>query len=183
MTLKLIIFSILSLLLVSISWRTLFNVKTHGFYRFFGWECMAWLFASNHRFWFVDPFGVKQLVSWILLIYSAYLVVAGLLVMRRKGKASSTRDEKNLFGFEKTTELIDTGVFKRIRHPLYSSLVVLTFGIFLKNPTVDLLVISLIATILFYITSKYDERECINYFGEPYLEYMKRTNMFIPFVF
>jgi len=180
---KLIIFGFLSLLIIIASWRTLFDVKTHGFYRFFSWECIAWLFASNYRFWFVNPFAVNQIISWILLFYAAYLVIAGIILIKLKGKPHNIRDEKNLFDFEKTTELIDTGVFKHIRHPLYSSLILLTWGIYLKNPTVISLTIGLISTVFLYFTSKLDEKECINYFGNKYSDYMKRTKMFIPYIF
>jgi protein-S-isoprenylcysteine O-methyltransferase Ste14 len=178
-----IIFGVLSLLIIIISWRTLFNAKNHGFYRFFSWECMAWLFAANYKFWFVNPFSINQIISWILLIYSAYLVIAGLLLIKMIGKPSNIRDEKNLFGFEKTTELIDTGVFKYTRHPLYASLIFLTWAVFLKSPEAVLFVIALMSTVFLYFTSKFDEKECINYFGENYKEYMKRTKMFIPFIF
>ncbi len=180
---KLIIFGILSLMVISISWRTLFNTKSHGFYRFFSWECMAWLLASNYKFWFANAFSFNQIISWILLVYSSYLVIAGMLLIKQVGKPNSVRDEKNLFGFEKTTELIDTGVFKYVRHPLYSSLIFVTWAIFLKNPTTSLFVIALISTNFLYFTSRFDEKECINYFGDKYKEYMKQTKMFIPFLF
>lgn len=177
------IFAILSLLITFISWRTLFNTKSHGFYRFFGWECMAGLFAVNYKFWFVNPFSIHQLISWALLIYSAYLAVAGLIFMIKKGKPGASRNDEHLFGFEKTTELIDTGVFKRIRHPLYSSLIFLTWAFFLKNPTVALFTISLTATVFLYLTSRFDEKECLSYFGDKYSNYMKQTKMFIPYLF
>ena len=180
---KLIVFGILVLIVIIISWRTMFDSKTHGFYRFFSWLCMSWLFASNYKFWFVDPFCISQIISWILLFYSAYLVIAGLLLIKYIGKPSSVRDDKNLFGFEKTTQLIETGVFRHTRHPLYASLIFVTWGIFLKNPEISLLILSCISTIFLYITSLYDEKECINYFGEKYRIYMKRTKMFIPFIF
>ncbi|HEY5589676.1 MAG TPA: methyltransferase [Paludibacter sp.] len=179
---KFIIFGVLSLLIIFISWRTLFNTKSHGFYRFFSWECMAWLFAVNYKFWFVDPFSINQIISWILLIYSLYLVIAGLLLMKKIGKPHQIRDEKNLFGFEKTTELIDSGVFKYIRHPLYSSLIFLTWAIYLKNPTDILFIIALLSTVFLYLTSKFDEKECLNYFGDKYRDYMIQTKMFIPFI-
>lgn len=178
-----IVFAILSLLIIIISWRTLFNVKSHGFYRFFGWECMAWLFSANYTFWFVNPTSINQLISWGFLIYSAYMVMAGLILMIKKGKSDTSRNDEHLFGFEKTTELIDTGVFKRIRHPLYSSLIFLNWAFFLKNPTAVLFTIALIATFFLYLTSLFDEKECISYFGEKYNDYMKRTKMFIPFLF
>lgn len=180
---KLIIFGVLSLLVIIVSWRTLFNTKSHGFYRFFSWECMGWMFASNYKFWFVNPFSLNQIISWILLVYSLYLIIAGMLLIRNIGKPNSVRDEKNLFGFEKTTELINTGVFKHIRHPLYSSLIFLTWVIFLKNPTINLFAIGLISTNFLYFTSKFDEKECLNYFGEKYSDYMKQTTMFIPYLF
>ena len=178
-----IIFSILSLLITLISWRTLFNSKTHGFYRFFAWECMAWLFAVNYHYWIINPLSINQIISWILLLYSAYLVIAGLILIKKIGKPNQIRDEKNLFGFEKTTVLIDTGVFKYIRHPLYASLIFLTWAIFLKNPTLELLIITLLSTLFLYFTSKLDEKECISYFGDKYSDYMIRTKMFIPFIY
>lgn len=180
---NLFVFSVLSLVILIISWRTVFNIQTHGFYRFFAWLCMAWLFATNYKFWFINSFSFEQIISWILLVYSAYLVIFGLLLIKIKGKPSPERDEKNLFGFEKTTRLVDTGVFKHTRHPLYASLIFVTWAMYLKNPTYLLLLLSLISSILLYITSKYDEKECIKYFGKSYQEYMRQTKMFIPFVF
>ena len=180
---KLILFAILSIMVTAISWRTLFNTRSHGFYRFFSWECIAWLLASNYKYWFVAPFSFYQVISWLLLFYSLYLAIAGMLLIKRIGKPGPVRDEKNLFSFEKTTELIVSGVFKQIRHPLYASLIWVTWAVYLKNPTSPLLIIALISTGFLYVTSRYDEKECIRYFGERYLEYIKHTKMFIPFVF
>jgi len=179
----LILFGILSVLIIVISWRTVFNTKSHGFYRFFSWECMAWLMTCNYKYWFTDPFSISQIFSWALLLYASYLVIAGMILIKRIGKPNPVRDEKNLFGFEKTTELIDTGVFKLIRHPLYASLIFVTLAVYLKHPTVPLFITALISTNFLYITSKFDEKECIRYFGDKYINYMKQTKMFIPFIF
>lgn len=180
---NLLIFGILLFFVTAISWRTIFDSKTHGFYRYFSWICMSWLFASNYKFWFTNPFNLYQIFSWILLFYSAYLVIAGLLLILRIGKPSHERDEKNLFGFEKTTELVETGVFKHTRHPLYASLIFVTWAIYFKNPTLSLILFALLSSFFLYITSRFDEKECINYFGDKYKNYMKRTKMFIPFIF
>lgn len=180
---KIIIFAVLSLVIIIASWRTVFDIKSHGFYRFFSWECMAWLLAVNYKYWFVNPFSITQIISWILMCYAGYLAVMGIQIMIIKGKPKPERDEKNLFGFEKTTELIDTGVFKYIRHPLYSGLIFVTWGIYLKNPTIILFFVAITSTIFLYFTSLFDEKECLNYFGNKYKDYMKRTRMFIPFVF
>ncbi len=78
-------FAILSVVIVMVSWRTLLNFKTHGFYRFVSWECIAWLLSSNYNVWFKDPFSIRQIFSWIFLFISIYLVVAGVMMMKKMG--------------------------------------------------------------------------------------------------
>ena len=180
---RIIIFAILSILIIAVSWRTIFNFKSHGFYRFISWLCIAWLIATNYRDWFVNPFSIQQIISWILLIISGYLVIVGVILIKKTGKPKSDRNEKSLYQFEQTTELVDKGIFKYIRHPLYSSLLFLTWGIFLKNPAPVLFYISLLSTIFLYLTAIFDEKECILFFGDKYKEYMKRSKRFIPYIF
>ena len=177
-----IIFAIVSLPLVYISWRTLFIIESHGFYRFFCWECIIWLFISNCKFWFGDPLSIRQILSWMLLFSSVYLVIAGVILLKRNGKPVRSRDDDELFQFEKTSQLIDQGIFRFIRHPLYSSLLFLTWGIFLKNITFSMLLVTLSSCVFVYLTALFDEKECIKYFGNQYIEYMGRTKMFIPFI-
>jgi len=178
-----IIFATLSIPVIIISWRTLFKLRSHGFYRFLSWECILWLFASNYRYWFIDPFSIRQVFSWIFLFISGYAVIAGAVLLKRKGRPGRESKENELYGFEKTSQLVDTGIFRYIRHPLYSSLLFLTWGIFLKHITVPLLIISILSSVFLFITALIDEKECIDYFGAGYRLYMKRTRMFIPFLF
>ena len=180
---KAIVFGILSIPVIMLSWRTLFKVKSHGFYRFFSWECILWLLVANVRYWFNHPFSIPQLFSWTFLLFSIYLVIAGATLLKKSGKQDQNRNEKNLYQFEKTTELIDWGIYKYIRHPLYSSLLFLTWGIFLKQITAPLLVVTLMATVFLYLTAILDEKECVTFFGEKYKAYMDQTKRFIPFVF
>lgn len=176
----LIIFAVLNIPIIILSWRTLFNLRSHGFYRFFAWECILWLIASNFRFWFDDPLSVRQIFSWLFLCYSIYPAVAGSVQLKKAGKPSRKRNEVTLYSFEKTSELVDSGIYKYIRHPLYSSLLFLTWGIFLKNITLTLFLVALSSSIFLFLTAWFDERECIRYFGEKYSDYMKRTKRIIP---
>jgi len=179
---RLIAFLVLSILLIVISWRTLFDIRSHGFYRFFSWECIIWLFVTNYKFWYIDPLGMKQILSWIFLFWSAYLVIAGALLLKYRGKPLQNRKENTLYQFEKTSELVDRGIFRYIRHPLYSSLLFLTWGIFLKNTSFPLLIVAVLSTGFLYLTAIYDEKECIRFFGEKYCAYMKRSKRFIPYI-
>jgi len=180
---RLIVFGLLSLPLIYLSRPTLFMVKSHGFYRFLSWECILWLLVSDIRFWFVDAFCIRQTFSWIFLFSSVYLVVAGVLLLKKKGRPIKDRMENELFLFEKTSVVIDQGIFRYIRHPLYSSLLFLTWGIFLKHITVPLLFVAMASSQFLYLTAIFDELECIRYFGRKYIRYMKRTKRFIPFIF
>lgn len=178
-----IIFGILSVMIVIISWKTLFTPRSHGFYRFLSWVGIAWIFASNYPFWFKDPFSFKQIISWVFLLSSAFLVIAGAVQLKSAGKSERSRRDKSLYLFEKTTVLVDTGIYRYIRHPLYSSLLFLTWGIFFKQLSIGLLLVALLSSLLLVFTSLFDEKECIDFFGEQYRLYMKNTRRFIPFIF
>jgi len=180
---KLELFGILSAVVLIVSWRNLRNIRSHGFYRLFSWIGIIWLFLSNYSYWFLNPFSLRQILSWILLIISAYLVIVGAIMLIKIGKPSKIRGDDTLFSFEKTTGLITTGLYKYIRHPIYSSLIYLSWGIFLKNPGTELFIVSLLSSIFLYLTAKLDERECLLYFKEDYANYMKVSKMFIPYIF
>ena len=179
---ELIAFAALSVVIIIFSHHVILKFKSHGFYRFFGWECVAWLLVNNYKYWLVNPFSVFQIISWSLLLYAMILIIVGVILMKTKGKADRTREDKELYSFERTTALIETGIYKYIRHPLYGSLVFLTWGIFFKNTELDLLVISVLATFFFFATMLVEEKENIKYFGENYRNYMKRSKMIIPYL-
>jgi protein-S-isoprenylcysteine O-methyltransferase Ste14 len=45
------------------------------------------------------------------------------------------------------------------------------------------LLISILSTVFLFITSKIEEKEDIEYFGDKYIDYMKNSKRFIPFFF
>ena len=179
---RLILFGILSLPVIFISRKSLFHMKTHGFYRFFSWECILWLLVTNFKYWFDNPFSFGQLFSWAFLFISIYFVISGVVLLKKMGKPIKERNEEGLYQFEQTSELVDTGIFKYIRHPLYSSLLFLTWGIFLKNMTIETLIVSFVSTLFLFLTAIADEKECSQYFGNQYFEYIRKTKRFVPFI-
>jgi protein-S-isoprenylcysteine O-methyltransferase Ste14 len=178
---RIVVFLILSIPVVIVSWRSLSRLTNHGFYRFLAWECILWLAVSNITYWFDDPFSIRQIVSWIFLFYCIYPATAGAILMKKRGKPDPARDS-SLHTFEKTTEIVDMGIFKYVRHPLYSSLLFLTWGIFLKHTTLFMLVFALLSTAFLFATALIEEKENVAFFGEKYKEYMKRTKMFVPYI-
>ena len=79
--------------------------------------------------------------------------------------------------------MVTTGIYRFIRHPLYSSLLYLAWGAFFKDLSWFSGILAFLATVFLYLTARADEAECIRYFGSDYLEYRKHTKLFIPFLF
>lgn len=172
---EVICFVLVSIGIVRVSWPSLRQPQSHGFYRFFAWEAILGLILLNLRGWFDDPFAWHQIVSWILLIVSLYPVIHGVYLLRAVGKPT---DE-----LEQTTRLVTRGIYRYIRHPLYASLLYLAWGVFFKSPSLLDGLLALVASAFLYATARADEVECLVKFGDEYTRYMKITKMFIPFLF
>ena len=182
LTIQLLLFLGLSIPVILVSWRSFRRWATHGIFRFISWECILWLFLSQIPVWFHQVLTWNQLISWVLLFGSIYPALAGPVALK-KGRKGYHRRDRTLYEFERTTELVTSGIYRYIRHPMYASLLYLTWGIFFKNPDWSLLIISLISSVSLYLTARMEEQENIRFFGESYLEYMKKTTRLIPFVF
>jgi len=180
--LSLLVFVIASAILVYVSRVSLRDPRSHGFYRFFAWEAILALTLLNLDSWFRDPFSWHQLISWSLLVASLFLVIHGVQLLKHMGQADSRRDDAPMLEFEKTTSLVTVGAYRYIRHPLYSSLLFLTWGVFFKNPSWPGGILAVTATLFLVMTAKIEEAEDIRFFGTAYQVYMKQTKMFIPFL-
>jgi len=164
-----------TLLIIVFSW--FFSIKHkrfHGIPRFFAFESIYILVLLNIRLWFHNPFSLNQIISWILLILSAYAGIAGFLLLKRKGKSSGN--------FENTTTLVKSGIYGLIRHPLYLSLFLLGTGVMMKDPGIPALALGAVNLVAVYFTSLIEEKEMEKRFGPAYSQYMKETKMFIPFI-
>ncbi len=171
---KLILFVLASVGIVWFSWTSLHNRRSHGFFRFFAFESILALILLNVEHWFRDPFSAFQIVSWLLLFGSLFLAVHGFYLLRLIG-----RPEGN---FENTTTLVRLGAYRYIRHPLYSSLLWLGWGVFFKDPSLVGGVLVLATSAFLIATARAEEVENLYRFGADYAAYMKTTRMFIPFL-
>jgi protein-S-isoprenylcysteine O-methyltransferase Ste14 len=181
-TLQLAIFLLASAGIIYVSRAALRQPRAHGFYRFWAWEAILALAVLNLPVWFHEPLAWHQIVSWLLLILCLVPLVLGLQQLRRAKRARAERADAALLDFEKTAELVTTGVYRYIRHPMYSSLLLLAWGVFFKAPSWPGIVLAAAATGCLVVTAKVEERENVRFFGPSYESYMKQTRMFIPFV-
>jgi len=100
--------------------------------------------------------------------------VLGFLLLRVIGKPQGD--------LENTSKLVTIGLYRFIRHPLYASLLFLGTGVFLKDISITTVLLAFINIVALIATAKEEEKEMIEKFGEEYIAYMHKTQMFIPFV-
>lgn len=180
---RIIVFFLASIFLVAVSRKSVLHPGVHGFHRFFAWECMLALALFNVPYWFKDPLSPRQVASWLFLCISLFLVAHGVYLLKLVGKPNQDRTDDKLIAFEKTSALVTVGAYKYIRHPLYSSLLFLAWGIFFKHFSWPELALALFSTLFLFLTAKCDEEECLEHFGAAYRTYMRGTKRFIPFLF
>ena len=162
--------------IVVFSWITSLKAgRFHGIARFFAFESLLALFLLNVPYWFRNPLSIRQIFSWIFLIGSIIPAVWGTVLLIGRGNPEGQ--------WENTTRLVTAGIYRRIRHPLYASLLYLGIGIFLKNITPATASLLALDGIAVFLTGVIEEREMKARFGEAYAVYMKSTKRFIPSIF
>ena len=171
---RLSVFIILSIGLIIWSCKSLWNRQVHGFYRFFTFESILALIVVNANTWFTNPLSITQIISWILLLGSIIVAIQGFYLLHTIGRPAQ--------GIEDTTILVKTGIYRYIRHPLYSSLILIAWGAFLKDTSLLPASLAILATIFSAATAKVEERENLQRFGDEYAHYMNSTKRFIPFI-
>ncbi|WP_084426757.1 methyltransferase family protein [Aequorivita capsosiphonis] len=78
-------------------------------------------------------------------------------------------------------KLIETGVYKFVRHPIYTGLILAFFGYSIISDSGYRLLITTLLFLLFYFKTRYEEKQLIEKFPN-YSEYKKRSGRFFPWV-
>ncbi|MBA4321120.1 MAG: hypothetical protein C0412_22240, partial [Flavobacterium sp.] len=76
--------------------------------------------------------------------------------------------------------VVTKGLYKYIRHPQYTSLIIMGFGTLLIWPRILVLISYIIMILLYYFLSVKEENECIAKYKEGYVVYINSTSMFLP---
>lgn len=178
----LISFIIITAALAWVCRRQLVNPRCHGFYRFFAFVGIVWLLTQGLPAWHQDLFSPRQAVSLLLLAGSLVFLVMGYRELRRAGGSRQSSTPRENFSFENTQELVTTGVYGYVRHPMYTSLLLLVWGTYLKQVTIAGMGVALLASAALYLAARFEERENRMFFGSQYTSYRKTSRMFVPFL-
>ena len=127
------------------------------------------VFAIFSVEYLVDPHPVLYVLSGIAFAYWLYFFMKGV-----------TANLQASFRPHHITKLITTGVYSKLRHPIYSADIVLAWGVALTYPTIAMLFAVVWTTVVMLTWIYLEEKALIELFGDEYLEYRKRVPMLFP---
>lgn len=115
------------------------------------------------------PNMVRMIIGFPILIISGIFAKYGLGI---------------IFGeVRKKPEIIEKGVFKIVRHPIYLGSILLYLGLTILTCSIASAVVWIIIVIFYYYISRYEEKLLLKEFGADYKSYMERVPMLIPLKF
>ena len=109
---------------------------------------------------------IRVPIALIVLVISGLLAWTGLKIVFRE-----TREEP---------QVITTGVFSIVRHPIYLSSILLYLGFILLSLSLLSVLVWFIIVIFYYQISRYEEKLLTQRFESAYEEYMKKVPMLFP---
>ena len=129
-----------------------------------------WLADSFWLHWTTGYFQqVPGLTRTILFI--ALTLLGGYLVWMA---------HKQIFGVARQeAELVDCGVFRVSRHPMYLGIMIIYLGLTLSSLSVAVFSALIIIFFFYNYLASYEEAKLIEFFGDLYLDYMKKVRRWI----
>lgn len=80
-------------------------------------------------------------------------------------------------------ELMTTGPYSHVRHPLYSIVITLNYAFSLIFLSIYAIAASTLLILLFWYLAKTEEDDLVRFWGQKYIEYRKKVPMFLPIRF
>mgnify|MGYP000896187475 CR=1 FL=1 len=112
----------------------------------------------------------------IVLLFIASL--PGLIgILQMKWKVNIPPDVRN------NSILIQTGIYKFIRHPMYFSVIFVCLISVLNDISTVRILFFIVLFLTILLKHTYEEHLLTEAFGEKYISYQKTTKRFIPFIF
>ena len=110
-----------------------------------------------------------------------YLRIAIATPVLLTGWFLARRGMKEIFGTRRDKpEVIQSGVFRFVRHPIYTGALLLYLGLTLMTISLASAALWLLIIAFYVYISKHEERILAEEFGNDYLQYKKKTGMLLP---
>lgn len=120
-----------------------------------------------------------------ITLSSVLLCIAGIIIL---AISFYSFDKMEFLGLKKEAKngenkLIINGIYKHIRHPLYTGTILLLTGLFLHQPTLSFLAACVLSFIYIEIGSILEEKKLILEFGDAYIQYSLKVKKYFPLIY
>jgi len=126
---------------------------------------MAALTSSPSLF---NPTTFSSALAWLLIGSGSVIIISGMVSLRWKAAAPSMQDS-----------LVTSGLYGRIRHPLYSGMLLQLFGLFIGVPQLSMSIACFLGIGWVLLQTRLEEIDLLQRLPA-YQDYMQRVPRFIP---
>ncbi len=135
-----------------------------------------------------DRLGAISFLAFLLRSFFGYVIIGTVLtvlglIIAIWARISLGRNWSSYTTYKKEHELITTGPYRFLRHPIYSGMFLMLTGAFLYYGKLIILVIFAIASMIIAWRIVQEEKSMIKLFGKKYTDYMRRTRRLIPWIY
>jgi len=138
---------------------------------------VAWAFGRNLPDGILWGHTLNQYIgNWGMYICIVLHIIGGLLVI-----VGWSAIHKNYWRHDSGEgKIVNTGIYRYIRHPQYTGFLLITLGMIFEWATIPLLIMWPILIIVYYRLARKEEQDMVQEFGDQYVVYKKQTGMFLP---
>jgi protein-S-isoprenylcysteine O-methyltransferase Ste14 len=138
-------------------------------------EGLAYSFLWQSKFWARAPEDWRTAVSVFFFVLAGLLSWTGARALGRQWRIDA--------GLNPDHELVRSGVYRVVRHPIYTSMICLLLGTgFMITPLPMLLLSTLLFTIGTEIRVRIEDGLLASRFGDQFRDYQCRVSAYIPFL-
>lgn len=121
---------------------------------------------------------------WVVKIIAAVLVLTGFaaIVVSLWKHALNYSGLATLLGMETSDDFERDGLHTYVRHPMYTGVLFVLWGVFIGYPYRNNLVSAVCFTLYCFIAIYFLERKLMAQYGEDYKAYRLRVPMLVPFI-
>jgi protein-S-isoprenylcysteine O-methyltransferase Ste14 len=120
-----------------------------------------------------------RIIGFILFIPAAFSVAVPIVTLELKGKSKTSASP--ILAPSDATIMIDRGIFRIVRHPLYLGTALWSVALILVFQSIFSVILGGLAICCFWMASKKEDEFNTKKFGDKYKEYMKNVPMWNAF--
>jgi len=141
-----------------------------GQFIFFGLFLVIWIldsFILQHSTFLANsiPLVIRLIILGAAFAAAFYLFKSGHVVVS---------------GDQRATEVLSTGAFRYVRHPLYLGSILIYFGMTVSTASLFCLALLVLIALFYNYIAGYEEKMLEAKLGQDYIAYKKKTGKWIP---